>query len=266
MKDFKIGCQLYSVRDMMEKDFVGTLERVKEIGYDYVEFVDFYGKSADEVKEILHTVGLSAVSVHHDPNAFIKAPKENIRYLKTLGIKYATISSISFDHHAGHPGFAQTISTVLAAGKALHDAGLQLLYHNHDFEFLTYQNKFLLDWLYDCTPSELLATQLDTCWIRSAGVDPCEYLLKYSGRSPVIHLKDFYADGFGISPDGRHDTTRNGFMYRPLGLGIQNLPSFIEAAERAGTEIIMVEQDESPDMPTIEAARISREYLKSLGL
>ena len=81
MKQFKVGLQLYSVRNDMEKDFEGTLKAVKDMGYDYVEFAGFFGKSADEVKDILDRLGLTAISVHEGTQNFNEKGQEAIDYL-----------------------------------------------------------------------------------------------------------------------------------------------------------------------------------------
>ncbi|MFR8975596.1 MAG: sugar phosphate isomerase/epimerase family protein, partial [Eubacteriales bacterium] len=143
------------------------------------------------------------------------------------------------------------------------------------FEFQKFEDKFLLDWLYESVPSDLLQTEVDTCWVKYAGYDPCEYLKKYTGRSPVVHLKDFTCKRFAGGPayalideNGKEiKTTRedNGFEFRPVGMGLQDFPAILKAAEEAGAAYAIVEQDASVDRPPMEAAKLSREYLKKIG-
>ena len=165
----------------------------------------------------------------------------------------------------------------MQVGKALSAGGIRLLYHNHDFEFEKYEGKYLLDWLYESVPADILETELDTCWVKYAGEDPTAYLRKYTGRSPIVHLKDFVCKRLNagaayalIDEEGnaKKQPTReeNGFEFRPVGSGMQDFPAILAAAEDAGTEYVIVEQDESPTMPPMESAAASREYLKSLGL
>ena len=176
---------------------------------------------------------------------------------------------------AGTPGWEETVKNFTETGKLLKENGIQQLYHNHDFEFNKADGKFLLDWLYETISPEYLQPQIDTCWVHYAGYDPAEYLLKYSGRIKVVHLKDFICEKFGNGPVyeliGKADESNasqedNGFKFRPVGHGVQNMPSILEAADKAGAEIVIVEQDLSYEQPSMEAAKTSRDYLKNLGL
>lgn len=277
MKKFKVGLQLYSVRGDMEKDMEQTLKKVKEIGYDYVEFAGYFGKSAEEVRALLDKYQLECISVHQTYQVFLDNEKDNIDYLKTIGAKYCAVPWMGREKHAGQGQFEKTVEEFLQVGKALSAGGIRLLYHNHDFEFEKYEGKYLLDWLYESVPADILETELDTCWVKYAGEDPTAYLRKYTGRSPIVHLKDFVCKRLNagaaydlIDEEGnaKKQPTReeNGFEFRPVGSGIQDFPAILAAAEDAGTEYVIVEQDESPTMPPMESAAASREYLKSLGL
>ena len=151
-----------------------------------------------------------------------------------------------------------------------------MLYHNHDFEFERFEGKFLLDWLYESLPSDLLQTEIDTCWVRYAGYNPVDYIGKYAGRSPVVHLKDFVCTKLAAGPTyalidesgneiKKTDREESGFMFKPVGHGIQDIPAILKASEDAGAQYVVVEQDASPERPALEAAKMSREYLKTLG-
>lgn len=277
MKKFKVGLQLFSVRQDMEKDVEGTLKKVKEIGYDYVEFAGYFDTPAETLRGYLDKYGLECVSVHQVYDIFLQDEAASIEFLKTLGAKYCAVPWMGKDKHAGTPAFEQTLKEFNQVGSALKKAGIQLLYHNHDFEFDTYEGKFLLDWLYESIPADILQTQIDTCWVRYAGYSPEEYIRKYAGRSPIVHLKDFVCTNFNMGPvyslidtKGKEnkpaDRESAGFQFRPVGHGIQDIPAILAAAEDAGTDIVIVEQDQSPDRPPMESAKMSREYLKSLGL
>lgn len=275
MGNLKIGLQLYSVRDDMEKDMYGTLKQVKEMGYDYVEFAGYFGKSAEEVKAMLDELGLTAISVHQVHSLFLEEGQPAVDYLKTIGAKYAAIPWMAAEDHKGAAHYDEVIAGIKKAAELLKDNGIKMLYHNHDFEFKTFEDKFLLDWLYETIPADLLETEIDTCWVKYAGYDPCEYIKKYAGRSPIVHLKDFTCKRFGGGPayalideNGNEiETTRedNGFMFKPVGSGLQDFPAILAAAEEAGATYAIVEQDQSPEAPALESAKKSREYLKSIG-
>ncbi|MBR3893880.1 MAG: sugar phosphate isomerase/epimerase [Clostridia bacterium] len=261
-----IALQLYSVRDEVKKDFEGTLKKVKEMGYDGVELSGLDGRDPLEVKNALKEAGLLCPS-SHAPIAEQEQEGAFARYAQ-MGVRFVAVPWM--DYGADNEKLVQNIETVghLAARAA--DAGITLLYHNHDFEFRRVNGKAILDILYERIPARLLQTQLDTCWVKFAGEDPVAYLKKYTGRAPLVHLKDFWSDGedgtapydlIGKTSEARKKTN---FEFRPIGHGVQNIPAIVQAAESAGAEWLIVEQDESHSRPTLEAARMSIEYLRTL--
>ena len=279
MNKFKVALQLYSVRDEMEKDMESALRAVKAMGYDYVEFAGYCGHPAEEVRRMLDTIGLECVSVHQGYEVFLKNGEAEAAFLKTIGAQYCAVPWMGPEGHKGSDAFGQTLRDFEEVSRTLKAAGIQLLYHNHDFEFETVDGKYKLDWLYESLPADVLQTEIDTCWVRYAGEDPAAYLRRYAGRSPVVHLKDFTSSRLKSGPvyalidnegnageTAQSEEAANDFRFQPLGRGIQDFPAILAAAEDAETDIVVVEQDASPDRPTLEAARISREYLKSLGL
>ncbi len=277
MCDMKVGLQLYSIRDDMEKDMDKTLGEVKAMGYDYVEFAGYFGKSADEVAALLKKHDLKCISVHQTYDLFLKEGQPAVDYLKTIGVKYCAIPWLGVDCHKGHEKCEKSYAEIQEVGELLKKNGIQMLYHNHDFEFEKFEGKYLLDWLYDTFSADILQTEIDTCWVHYAGVDPAEYVRKYTGRAPVVHLKDFVCKKLSggpvyalISEDGSEMKAsklwdETGFEFRPVGEGIQNIKSIIDAAKDAGAEYLIVEEDQCPTASPLDSARISRENLKKLG-
>jgi sugar phosphate isomerase/epimerase len=156
-------------------------------------------------------------------------------------------------------------------GKVAKDLGMTMLYHNHDFEFVKIDGKYALDILYDEVPAEYLQTELDTCWVNIGGENPADYILKYTGRAPVVHLKDFHGEKsdnmyelIGIKSDAPKRPSN--FEFRPVGSGLQDFPSILAAAEKAGAQWVVVEQDNpSMGLTPMESIAKSREYLKTIG-
>ncbi|MEE1013001.1 MAG: sugar phosphate isomerase/epimerase, partial [Clostridia bacterium] len=250
MKKFKIGLQLYSLREEMEKDMDATLKQVKEMGYDCVEFAGYFGHSAEEVRAMLDKYGLECVSVHQAPQLFAEEGQKAVDYLKTIGAKFAAVPWYKKELLAGTDEWENTVKLFESNGKLLKENGIQQLYHNHDFEFNKADDKFLLDWIYETIPAELMQPEIDTCWVHYAGQNPAEYLLKYSGRIDIVHLKDFDCTNLAAGPvyalidkDGKEQKGSredNGFMFRPVGSGRQDIPAIIDAAEKAGASILIV--------------------------
>lgn len=275
MKNFKVGLQLYSIRDKMEENMDAALKAVKEMGYDYVEFAGYFGKSVQEVKALLDKYNLTAISVHQNPTLFWEEGQSAIDYIKELGVEYAAIPWYTVDEYFNN--WDETISKFEALGKQLKENGIQMLYHNHDFEFRKIGDEAILDKLYKVISPEFLQPEFDTCWVHYAGNDPAEYLKKYKGRVQVLHLKDFVceklgggpvyglidADGESKNPDNKAE---NGFKFMPVGQGIQNWENILSVAEEIGTEYVIVEQDQWYEGDSLEYAKESREYLQGLGL
>ena len=277
MGKMKVGLQLYSVRRDMAKDMEQTLKTVKEIGYDYVEFAGYFGKTAETIHHLLEKYELECVSVHQPDDSLIETEKDTLDYLKTIGTKFCVLPWMKLKQYAVNGQLEQIKESFYKVGKLLRDNEISLLYHNHDFEFTGYEGRFLLDWIYESVPADILQTELDTCWIKYAGQDPAQYLRKYAGRSPVVHLKDFICEKlnsaavYGIIDGNGKEKEKpslddNGFKYRPLGCGIQDFPAIIKAAEDAGTDYIIVGQDMPTTATAMESAKISRNYLRSFGL
>lgn len=274
MKQFKIGLQLHSVRDEMEADMAGTLRQVAEMGYDCVEFAGYYGHTAEEIRAMLDRFGLECVSVHQVPSLFLEEGQPAVDFLKTIGARYSAIPWHDSAKLKGTPDWENTVAEFIKAGELLQKNNIQLLYHNHEFEFAQYENKYLLEWIFDTLPDGLIQPEPDTCWIHFGGLNPAEYLNRFAGRIKIIHLKDFVCKNLGdgavydIMSSRKPKPTREeaGFAFRPVGHGVQDIPAILAASEQAGAEILIVEQDESLDCPPMEAARFSRDYLKSLGL
>lgn len=275
MAEFKVGLQLYSIRDEMEKDMDASLKKVKEMGYDYVEFAGYFGHSAQEVRDMLDKYELSCISVHQSPDIFISEGQAAVDFLKTIGATYCAIPWYEIDKLKNH--WDETISMFTKVGKLLKENGIQMLYHNHDFEFTKVDGEYILDRLYKTIPADLLQPQIDTCWVHYAGCNPAEYLRKYSGRIQLVHLKDFACKKLGGGPvyaligeDGGEavgaSKEDNGFEFRPVGYGIQDFPAILQASKEAGAEYVIVEQDNPQERTSMEAAKLSRDYLKTLGI
>ncbi len=273
MKKYNVGLQLYSVRNELAEDFEGTLKKVKEMGYDYVEFAGFYGRTPEEIKAILEKLDLKCVSVHQDMTPFLESGNGIIDYMASLGIKYVAIPwypRVKLEY--GTPVWEETIANFKKYGEALKEAGLEMIYHNHDFEFDKIDGMTIFDRLY-ATLDGILNPQIDTCWVCYAGYDPAEYIRKYADRLSVLHLKDFdcktlaggpaYAliDSEGNAGDAP-TKEENDFAFKPLGMGRQDFDAILKAAEETNIHTLIVEQDESPDMPALESVKISRQFLK----
>lgn len=270
----KTALQLYSVRDEMEEDFFKTLTLVKEMGYDGVEFAGLFDKEPAVIRDFLKELDLIPISAHV-PLQDLKSDLDKvISDYSEIGCKYIAVPYLPEELRPGTENFESTIDDIRTIGTKTKESGIQLLYHNHDFEFVKLGDEYGLDVLYSSTTPDQLATELDTCWVNVGGADPSEYVEKYSGRAPVVHLKDFYMKSrdkggklyelIGIQDDGE-ETEEENFTFMPVGCGMQDMPSIISACKSAGTEWVVVEQDRPDKGRTpMEDALISIDNLKKL--
>lgn len=266
----RLALQLYSVGEDAKKDLDGTLRRVKEMGYEGVEFAGLYGHDAAEVAEMLHQYGLIPVSAHVPLEELETKFDEVAASYKQIGCPYLAVPYLI---HALQPvsgNFEEAISRIEAVAKRYTEAGFIVSYHNHDFEFKTINGVLALDLLYDRISEEYLKTQIDTCWANVGGVDPASYVLKYTGRAPTVHIKDFYLKGkpqnhmykLLCDKDDRKEEEGN-FSYRPVGYGLQDVPKIMAACKKAGTEWVIVEQDgvSHPSAVKMDEVALSAEYI-----
>jgi len=274
MKKFNVGIQLYGLRNTLAEDFFGTLKAVRDMGYEYVEFAGYHGKTSAEIKEALDSLGLKSISVHQRLDFFRDDPMGAVDFLRGFGIKYVVVPYHSRASLAGTENWKQTVDLFNSMAKLFAENGMTLGYHNHDFEYEIYEGKYLLDHIVESVPEGLIVPELDTCWVNYAGASPVDEIKKYSGRLPIVHLKDFVCTKRGgavydlIGTDGtvsgKRDQKSDGFEFRPLGQGVQDFASILAACEESGTETVIVEQDSVyGGMSELEAAKASRDYLKN---
>ena len=254
-----VALQLFSVRDDMAKDYKATLKAVAEMGYQGVELAGIFG-NAEEMKAELDKNGLVAISAHVGIDAILNDTEKTLGAHKTIGCKYIAIPYLADEDRPDAIGFDGTAEKVSKACKLINEYGMIALYHNHAFEFDLIDGKHWLDTMYECIPADVLQTELDTCWVNVGGEDPAEYIYKYAGRAPVLHLKDFVQKGRKLE-DPELD-----FAFRPFGHGVQEHEKILEAAEKCGVEWLVVEQDSPQTGKTpIESVKLSREFLKKAG-
>ena len=267
---FPIALQLYSVRDDMAADFEGTLKKVKALGYDGVEFAGLYGHTAAEVKKMCQELGLNPISAHV-PFVDMMANPNLLETYAEIGCEFVVIPYLTEEYRPGAEKFQEVIDGARMLGEKAKALGMQLAYHNHDFEFVKLDGEYALDILYKEVPADLLQPQIDTCWVNVGGENPAEYIRKYAGRIEILHLKDFAGQKsenmyalIGIDDDKKKEASGE-FEFRPVGMGVQNFPAILDAAEQSGIRWVVVEQD-NPSMgkTPLECAEASIQYLKTL--
>lgn len=270
MKLCPIGYELYSAREEAAKDLDAVLSRLSALGYEGVEFAGFYGHSAKDIRHMLKKHHLKALASHVPVAEIEKDMQAVIDYHLEIGCDYIAVPYLDEQSRPGTPRFADILQLMYRFGRKCRKAGLHLLYHNHDFEFVELSGMTALDFIYAAIPENLLGCEIDTCWVRYSGVDPAEYLRKYKGRCPVVHVKDFTGRRTENPPyaliglENSAPAEDGAFSFQPVGYGCQDIPAIVAAAMESGAKWLVVEQDESKDRPPLEAAKLSLETLEKL--
>lgn len=269
MSSLPIAVQVYSVRDAASADLYDTLKQIKAMGYDGVEFAGLYGHAPAEIKEWCSEIGLTPISAHVPFADMLTNPMGVLSQYAEIGVKYVAVPYLVPEHRPDHANFPYVVEFINILCKAAKSLGMTMLYHNHDFEFIKVDGKYALDILYDTIPADLLETELDTCWVNVGGENPAEYIKKYSGRAPVVHLKDFAGEKSEdmyelIGIEKKAPARPSNFEFRPVGKGNQDFPAILEAAKAAGAEWVVVEQDQATmGLTPLESIKVSIDYLKS---
>lgn len=247
--DLKFGVQLYSFRDQMAKDPLGTLEQIANIGIKEIESArstkgHYYGLTPKSMKQACEDLGMKLASGHvHLDKHFEKTMEE----AAASGQDYLICSSM--------PSKGQTLDNYKKvaeefnkAGEACQKMGIKFGYHNHEYEFESYQGQVLYDVLMDQTDPNLVHMELDLGWVVVAGKDPLDYFKKYPGRFPLWHLKDMDMD--------KKESTE-------FGKGGLDIKAMMNNREASGVKHILIEQEEYASTP-LESMQHNMDFLNNL--
>lgn len=247
--EHKFGVQLYSFRDAMAKDALGTLKQIASIGIKEIESArsgegHYYGLSPKDMKKACEDQGMKLVSghVHLDDN-FEKTMEE----AAASGQKYLICSSMPTNGQTVD-NYKNVADEFNKAGEACKKLGIHFGYHNHEYEFESDQGQVLYDVLMDNTEPDLVHMELDLGWVIVGGKDPLEYFKKYPGRFPLWHLKDM-------------DMTKK--ESTEFGKGGLDIKTMMQNQKASGVKHIFIEQEEYASTP-LESMKHNMEFLKSL--
>lgn len=250
-----LGVQLYTVRNVIEKNPAATLKAIQEIGYAEVECI--YG-SLEKIWSALKQTTLKPVSVHADTAIFMQGGSKldaTIADVKQRGFRYIVVPYIAPAERGGADMFKKLAAKLNEAGEKAKAAGLTLCYHNHAFEFGPVDGTTGLELLMSNTQKDLVSLELDIFWASVAGHDPVTVLQTYSGRVALLHLKD---KAKGIDTQYNENVPHGAF--KEVGSGTIDIPAVLSAADSAGVQNYFVEQDQTPGDP-IASLRKSYQYL-----
>jgi sugar phosphate isomerase/epimerase len=257
----KVGVQLYTVRDLVKEDFEGTIAKVAQVGYKEVEFAGYFGRTAQQVKEVLQKNGLTAPSTHVQYDELDEKFPSVIEFSKAVGMDYIICPWIPEELRKSPDIWKQAAEKFNKCGEQTKQAGIQFGYHNHWFEFLPTNGKLPYDELLKDCDAKLVKMEMDLCWIIAAGGDPLKYFGRYPGRFPLVHVKDLKTKPNVTSGGAQNygDTVD----LTEVGSGIIDWKKIFAQSDKAGIKHYIVEHDH-PKQP-IESITKSYQYLSTLS-
>ena len=263
-----IGLQLYSVRDILPKDYEGTLRQLSALGYREVEAAGFFNRSAAEVKQAMDRAGLRCVSAHYSLKDLLPKMDEIIAYGKDLGLNYIVCASpmLKDPSRVNEPGSRAARESMTLddwrwnadqfnrIGERVNAAGMRFAYHNHTPEFRSENGVLFYDELLRSTDPAKVTMELDCGWAVVAGQNPGNLLTRYPTRFSMLHVKDFKMTP-AVTPANAPPSTE-------LGRGTIDYHPIFEAAKKADIKHTFVEQEQF-DMPAMEALKIDADYMRA---
>ncbi len=259
---FGVGLQLYTVRDAMTEDTLGTLKKVSEMGYKNVELANyangkFYGYAPKEFKKIVNDLGMDVISSHAAVES-AGITLENAKLMADahaeLGAKYCVQPWVN-DADRTVETYKRMIGDWNEVGKVMKGVGIQFGYHNHNFEFATidglvpYYDIFMPE-----MDADLITMELDMYWATKAGQDPVEMFKKYPGRFQLFHFKDMSEQRPPFFTVEKGDITS-------VGAGLIDFKRIYAARETAGMKYMFVEDDNQGNGKPFEAIKLSIDNL-----
>jgi sugar phosphate isomerase/epimerase len=244
----RIGIQLIIYGERTSDDLAGVLEEVKEAGYEGIESGNLFKTASPErIKELLTRTGLAVAGIHtgYEDVTNEQALRENIAYLKEVGARYLICSGVAKAEGIG--AFEEAAPVFDRAGRICHEEGLTFCYHNHDWEFKSFDGVKGIHRLAELTDPQLVKLCIDVYWVTMGGEEPSDFIGRYAERAGYYHFKDGAPGSF-----------------TELGRGTVDLRACAQAALKAGVDWIVCEQDRT-DRPTRESVAESRRFLRALG-
>jgi len=259
-KTFGIGIQLYTIRDAMAADPAGSLKKVSDLGYKYLELAGyanskFYGYEPVEFKKLVNDLGMEILSSHTQVEAE-GITLENAKIMAEdhakLEVKYCIQPWVVPEARTTIASYQKMAADWNKVGGIMKESGIQFGYHNHNFEFNTVEGKVpFYDVFMVELDKELVTMELDLFWTTKAGQNVVELLNKYPGRFQIFHMKDMFTN------EAPFYTTDGVVDFAPVGAGVIDFKAILAAKDVAGMKYMIVEQDSTKDGLPFDAIKTS---------
>ena len=245
----KIGLQLYSIKELTNQDFLGTLEKVSKIGYDGVEFAGYFNTPAKDLKKALDSFGLKAAGSHVGIDLIMENLDAVIDYSLEIGDPYIICPGLPEHLRNSADAWKKLADMFNKYGEKCKKNNIQFSYHNHAFEFEKFDGKFGLDILLENSDPDLVHLELDTFWVEYCGLRSVDFIEKYKERCSILHIKDMK------SLDQKVNTE--------IGKGIMDFNEITSLGKKYNVKWYTVEQEEF-EIPQLQSIEESLKYLKSI--
>jgi len=263
-KSYGVGLQLYTIRDAMDKDPVGSLEKVSDLGYKYLELANyadgkFYGYAPKEFKKLVNDLDMEIISSHTNVEAegiTVEDAKKMADDHAQLEVKYCIQPWVE-EKDRNVETYKKMVGVWNEVGQIMKEVGIQFGYHNHNFEFDNLDGVIpYFDLLLPELDPDLITMELDLYWTIKAGQDPVEMFKKYPGRFQLFHLKDMNDDNGPYFDIVKDDITA-------VGSGLIDFKRIFKAKETAGVKYSFVEDDNQGNGKPFEGIDTSIKNLTS---
>ncbi|MFZ2657329.1 MAG: sugar phosphate isomerase/epimerase [Victivallales bacterium] len=243
MSGFKVGIQLYTVREPLSKDFEGTLQKLSEMGVKGVELAYFYGGlEPDALAKLMKKLGMEVCGIYEGFDNICNPDSKVYEYAKAMGCKYLTCG---LGLQAFKDDFPGCVTKFKKACEVASSKGMTVCYHAHSHEFEKINGELIMDKILAGVPA--MAFEADTAWIQCGGENPAGYVKKHLSRIPLVHFKDVKADK----------------KITELGNGVVDFPAVLKVIRSSKVRWVSYEQDNT-DLTPLESTKISMDYLKSI--
>ncbi|MFW7401696.1 sugar phosphate isomerase/epimerase family protein [Vagococcus fluvialis] len=241
-----ISLQLWSVQDACQENFEEVLTKVKEYGYDGVEFAGYYDYSAEEIKKTLAELSLKGSGAHISFESLRDDFEKTINFEKEIGNQAVIVPYMGAD---SLEEWTEKILALKEIAKKVNSEGLVLGYHNHAHEIMDIPDVNILEKMVEMIPD--IQLEVDTYWLSYAGVDVLAWLKKYQKNIKWLHLKDMLVTG-----EEKESTE--------IGQGILPIESYLNWAKNANLEWVVIEQEAFQKLTPMESAAVNVKTLKEL--
>jgi sugar phosphate isomerase/epimerase len=249
-----VGAQLYTVRKSVQTlpDIATALERVRKIGYTAVQMSGFGPVDPKELAKVFAGSGLTVAATHVSWKRCLLETDAVVEEHLLWKCAHPAIGGLPDEYFTldGLDRFIRELGPVAAKFKT---AGMDFSYHNHNHELARYDGRTWLERLYAAASPDVLKVEIDTYWIQAGGGDPAEWVRRYAGRQPLLHLKDMRI------------TPRREQLFAAVGEGNLNWKSILRAAEDSGVQYMLVEQDNCYDRDPFDCLATSYRNLEAMG-